>query len=214
MIDETESQPTEENKETGRVEAFSDGVFAIAITLLVLNIQVPHDLPVGKSLAGALIDQWPTYLAFVTSFATIGIMWINHHRLFTHILRSDNTLLVLNGLLLMGITVVPFATALLAAYIGHPDEQVAALVYGGTLVLIAIFFNVLWLYASHGRRLLDRKADEGSVRAITRQYRVGPLLYLAGFLLAFVNVPLSIGTYLLLALYFALPGSAIDRARG
>gem|GEM_PF-1773713 len=75
-------------------------------------------------------------------------------------------------------------------------------------------YNVLWLYASHGRRLLDRKADEGSVRAITRQYRVGPLLYLAGFLLAFVNVPLSIGTYLLLALYFALPGSAIDRARG
>ena len=143
MIDETESQPTEENKETGRVEAFSDGVFAIAITLLVLNIQVPHDLPVGKSLAGALIDQWPTYLAFVTSFATIGIMWINHHRLFTHIRRSDNTLLVLNGLLLMGITVVPFPTALLAAYIGHPDEQVAALVYGGTLVLIAIFFNVL-----------------------------------------------------------------------
>jgi uncharacterized membrane protein len=210
----SESQAVDENKETGRVEAFSDGVFAIAITLLVLNIQVPHDLPAGKSLANALIDQWPTYLAFVTSFATIGIMWINPHRLFAHIRRSDNPLLVLNGLLLMGITLVPFPTALLAAYIGHPDEQVAALVYGGTLVVIAICFNGLWLYASHRKRLLDRKADERSVQAITLQYRVGPLLYPAGFLLAFVNVPLSIATYLLLALYFALPGSTVSRARG
>jgi uncharacterized membrane protein len=158
----SESQAVDENKETGRVEAFSDGVFAIAITLLVLNIQVPHDLPAGKSLANALIDQWPTYLAFVTSFATIGIMWINHHRLFAHIRRSDNPLLVLNGLLLIGITLVPFPTALLAAYIGHPDEQVAALVYGGTLVVIAICFNLLWLYASRGKRLLDRKTRRAS----------------------------------------------------
>src|SRR5450756_525291 len=122
MIDETESQPTEENKETGRVEAFSDGVFAIAITLLVLNIQVPHDLPVGKSLAGALIDQWPTLVAFVTSFATIGIMWINHHRLFIHIKRTDNNLLVLNLLLLLVIIFIPFPTALLAQqYAMHPE---------------------------------------------------------------------------------------------
>jgi uncharacterized membrane protein len=99
-------------EETGRVEAFSDGVFAIAMTLLVLDINVPRDLAPGRTLVQALAGQWPTYLAFVTSFATILIMWVNHHRLFTQIGRWDDRLLFGNGLLLLGVVLVPFPTAL------------------------------------------------------------------------------------------------------
>jgi uncharacterized membrane protein len=100
--------------DTARTEAFSDGVFAIAITLLVLDIKVPHDLPENTSLLRALLNQWPIYMAFLTSFATIGIMWLNHHRMFRYIRRVDHWFLVLNGLLLLGVTFVPFPTSLAA----------------------------------------------------------------------------------------------------
>src|SRR5215469_2591255 len=106
--------------ETGRVEAFSDGIFAIAATLLVLDLKVPQTG--GRTLASALRSQWPTYLAFVTSFATILIMWINHHRIFTLIGRSDDRLLFYNGLLLFGVTLVPFPTALVAEYLRHDGQ--------------------------------------------------------------------------------------------
>src|SRR6059058_634663 len=138
-----ENKPMDE-KETGRVEAFSDGVFAVAITLLVLNIRPPDNLLDNKFI-DELLGQWPTFLAFATSFFTIGIMWINHHRLFTHIMRSDTTLLVLNLLLLMVIVFVPYPTALLVAqYTAHPDQHDAALVYSGTFIVLAICFNLLW----------------------------------------------------------------------
>jgi uncharacterized membrane protein len=132
--------------ETSRVEAFSDGVFAIAITLLILDVRVPNG-PAG-SLASALIRQWPTYVSFLISFAFIGIMWVNHHRLFNHIRRCDNSLLFFNLLLLLGVTVVPFPTALLAnRYFIPADRTVAAAVFNGTYFVIAIFFNVLWHHA-------------------------------------------------------------------
>src|SRR3954466_11846030 len=109
----------QDEKETGRVEAFSDGVFAIAITLLVLDLKVPPDAGSNAELWAALVGQWPIYFAFLSSFLVILIMWINHHRLFTHIRRTDNVLMMLNGLLLLGITVVPFPTRLLAEYFQH-----------------------------------------------------------------------------------------------
>lgn len=191
--------------ETGRIEAFSDGVFAIAITLLVLDIKVPLGTPAEAHLLRALADQWPAYLAFVTSFATIGIMWINHHRLFTLIRRIDHALLIFNGLLLLGVTFVPFPTALLAAYLGQRGQEVAALVYTGTFTVIAVFFNVLWRYAAHGHRLLDRRASPQAVRAITRAYSWGPPVYFLSFCLAVVNVTASIAMTVALAVFFALP---------
>ncbi len=130
---------TAEARETARIEAFSDGVFAIAATLLVLDLKVPHDAAGGPGLLRALAAQWPAYLAFVTSFAFIGIMWINHHRLFTLIKRSDNLLLVFNGLLLLGVTFVPFPTAVLAEYIPRDGGHVAAAVYSGTYTVLAVF---------------------------------------------------------------------------
>jgi uncharacterized membrane protein len=199
-------QPAREygEKETGRVEAFSDGVFGIAITLLVLDIKVPAPGKAGD-LADALVAQWPVYLSYVTSFLTVLVMWMNHHKLFRHIHRIDRLFLLLNGLLLMGVTLVPFPTALLAAYIGHADATTAAAVYSGWFVGIAVLFNLVWRYAASHGRLLASNHDPGAVAAITRQYRFGPLFYAAALALAFLNVAVSVGLCLALAVFFALP---------
>lgn len=190
--------------QTGRVEAFSDGVFAIAVTLLILDIKVPRELPEGASLTASLLGQWPAYLAFVISFATIAIMWINHRRLFTLITRSDHTLLVLNSLLLLGVTFVPYPTAVLSEYMGTPQGAAAAILYSGTFAAIAILFNLLWHFAlRHG--LLGEHVAPTSAMAVTRQYLFGPLIYGGAALLALVSVPASVGLNLLLALFFALP---------
>ena len=193
------------------MEAFSDGVFAVAITLLVLDIHVPplDRLPPG-GLGPALLALWPTLLAYVTSFATILITWLNHDRLFEQIRRKDHGLLLLNGLLLMVITLFPFPTALLAEYLTHPgvDARVAAAVYSAFSLVMAVCFNLLWRHASNEGRLLADDHDRRKVRRITEQYRFGPLLYLAALGLAFVSVPASVLVNLLLALFFALPPHA------
>ncbi|HEV2386913.1 MAG TPA: TMEM175 family protein [Candidatus Acidoferrales bacterium] len=190
--------------ETARIEAFSDGVFAIAITLLILEVKVPA---AGSGrLSRQLVAQWPSYFSFAISFAFIGIMWINHHRLFTHIRRSDHLLPALNLLLLMGVTFVPFPTAVLATHLRGPDKNTAAALFNGTYLAIAIFFNLLWRYAaSRRRRLLSPDADMASVRRITRQYSVGPLMYLICLALVWVNVLASLALNLLLACFFAFP---------
>ena len=197
-----------EDKETSRVEAFSDGVFAIAITLLILELHVPTELPAGRDLFGALFDLWPKIATFLTSFATIGIMWINHHRLFIHIRRADNGLLVSNLLLLLMVTIVPFPTAILGDYLGGEQAAQAAMIYSGAFVLTAIAFNALWRWASGGNRLLDRHADRKAVAAITRQYAFGPAFYAVAFVLALVSPWASLALNFGLAAFFALPGRA------
>ena len=196
---------SEETSETGRIEAFSDGVFAIAITLLVLEFRPPTTELNDRELLAYLRDQWPVFLAFFTSFVTIGITWLNHHRLFTMIQRTDHALLVLNMLLLLGITFLPYPTALLADYIADPTQHVAAVFYSGTFLLIAVCFNLLWRYASKGGRLLGAHVDVQEVAAVTRQYRYGPLLYAVIAVLAFIYVPACVALSLLLALFFAIP---------
>ncbi|HMC73217.1 MAG TPA: TMEM175 family protein [Terriglobales bacterium] len=194
------------NTETGRVEAFSDGVFAIAITLLILEIKIPK--PSDGALANQLLRQWPSYFAFLISFAFIGVMWINHHRLFTHIKRCNNTLMILNLLLLLGVTIVPFPTAVLATHIGFADQRTAALLYNGVYVFIAIIFNLLWRYAvSRNHHLLGKEVDKENVGRISKQYAFGPLLYLFCAALAWISVPASLGANVLLATFFALPPS-------
>ncbi|MDQ2886581.1 MAG: TMEM175 family protein [Chloroflexota bacterium] len=202
------SEDADADKDTGRVEAFSDGVFAVAITLLILNIHGPdsNPPPIDSELLKYLGSEWATFLAFITSFATIGIMWINHHRLFTHIKRVDTKLLVFNLLLLLVIVFIPFPTVLLAQYAPYPQYHYAALLYSATNVLLAVCFNLVWRYASRENRLLDRRSDPRQVQAITDQYRFGPLFYVATFVLAIIYVPASIVGNLLLALFFAFPG--------
>ncbi|HEY6306459.1 MAG TPA: TMEM175 family protein [Candidatus Angelobacter sp.] len=194
--------------ETSRIEAFSDGMFAIAITLLILEVKVP--VPAEGHLAQGLLRQWPSYLAFLLSFVYIGVMWMNHHRMFTHIRRSNDTLLVLNLLLLLGVTAVPFPTAVLAAHLGTPDQRTAAVFYNAVFIVIAIFFNVVWRYAvSH--ELLD-KSMSASAASISRQYAVGPVMYVLCLALAFVNVRVSLGVNVALAIFFALPPSMMRKA--
>ena len=189
------------SSETSRIEAFSDGVFAIAITLLILDVHVPT-LSQGP-LGVALKRQWPTYVAYLISFSFIGIMWVNHHRLFNHIRRSDNGLVFLNLLLLLGVSVVPFPTALIAAHYYAPGRTFAAAVFNGIYVLIAIFFNILWRHIVRGE-LLDSATQE-SAEAISRQYAVGPLSYLICFALTWVSVPASLIVNIALAVFFAIP---------
>lgn len=202
-------------KETGRLEAFSDGVFAIAITLLILQIPLPELTKKTPDLLMQLGRQWALYLAYIVSFMTILIMWVNHHAIFRLIHRTDQLFLVLNGLLLMVITFVNYPLAILARSLQESnvsenrlifDQRTAALFYNGVFIVIAIIYNVLWRYASHKRRLLSKSADPLIVETITRQYRFGPLFYVASFLLAFVSVWASLGLNLLLAVYFAFTG--------
>jgi len=197
------------------VEAFSDGVFAVAITLLALDIHVPKldALPPG-GLGPALLALWPSLLAYVTSFATILIMWLNHDRLFEQIRRKDHLLLVLNGLLLLVITLFPFPTALLAEYLAHPggNARIAAAVYSAFSVAMALCFNLLWRHAAAGERLLADDHDRHKAKSITEQYRLGPALYLVAFGLAFVSAPASVSACLLLALFFALPPRPVQPA--
>jgi len=200
-----------EEKETGRLEAFSDGVFAVAITLLVLNIKIPgidvpaSQLPNDTQLWSTLLNEWPMLAAYTTSFATIGVMWINHHRLYTHIKRTNTMLMLLNLLLLLIIVFVPVPTALVAEYLVHPDQHAAALLYSGTMIILAICFNLLWRYASYHNRLLSKNADERAVNAITKQYWLGPVVYLLAFILALFSTPASLTLNFLLALFFAIP---------
>jgi uncharacterized membrane protein len=190
-------------RDTGRIEAFSDGVFAIAITLLVIEIGVPH--VEGKTLFGALVEQWPSYLGYVISFLQIGVIWANHHNRFRFIVRSDHVLLFLNILFLMCVAFIPFPTALLAEYLQGTERTTAGAVYAGTLAVTAVFFTLLWLYAAANYRLVDRNLDPFLLRAMTRRYLAGTLAYLFAFVLSLVNVTASLALIVALALIFVLP---------
>jgi uncharacterized membrane protein len=137
---------------------------------------------------------------------TILIMWVNRHRIFRHIRRIDDTFLVLNGLLLMAVTIVPFPTAVVSSWILINGAVTAAALYSGVFIAIAVLFNVMWRYAVKRGRLLGKHYNEVEVAAISRRYLLGPLWYVIAFALAFVNVLASVGMCLALAAYFALPG--------
>lgn len=209
-------QAAENEKETGRVEAFSDGVFAIAITLLVLDVKVPRieSLAEGGTLVDALLRQWPSYLAFGSSFLVILIMWVNHHNLMKVIKRTDHNFLLLNGLLLMWITLVPFPTALISEYLLQPEGWVGAALYSGLSVMIALSYNLLWFYAVGNNRLLDGKSDMNLASSITRRYIVGPLFYIIAFVTAFFSALGSILICIALAIYFTIPNRTATDSLG
>jgi uncharacterized membrane protein len=196
--------PSSHHRDTQRLEAFSDGVYAIAITLLIIEIAVPH-VEDNQSLTRALLDLWPSYFGYLVSFLTIGIMWVNHHHVFKDIARCDHTLLVLNLLLLLSIAFVPFPTAVVAEYLDGGHKTEAALAYGTTFVVIAVFFDALWLYASRGMRLIDEHVSEARVRSRTRRYLPGPLLYAIALPFAFLSPWITLGWYGALALFWLLP---------
>ena len=189
--------------ETGRLETFADGVFAIAITLLVLAIRLPAP---NEDLVEALRRQWPEFAAYFVSFLTIGIMWVQHHRLFTLIRRSNTTFAMINVVFLMFIAFIPYPTAVLAQRLGSDINALeATLLYGGTMIAIAIMFNAIWLYATaHGGHLLEGELS-AERRAEARGYRYGAPVYLLITLLAFLSPIASLVGFLAFAAYWALP---------
>jgi len=193
-------------KETGRIESFSDGVFAVAITLLVFDLQVPH-LPAGAisvtALGTALFNQWPAYLTFITSFATILIMWVSHHGIFKLVSKSDTPFLFANGLLLLLVTVVPFPTSLVAQYLTTPAAALACAVYAGVFVVINVAYNLLWWAASRHRRLLHAGVTPVQVKRHTRNILFGFPVYLLATLLAFWNPYVSLGMCSCLWIFWA-----------
>jgi uncharacterized membrane protein len=167
---------------TSRVEAFSDAVFAIAATLLVLEFAVKPSPP---SLEYQLVHQlWPSYLAYATSFLTIAIIWINHHHVMETIERIDRTFLFITALLLLVVAFIPFPTRLVAHYLQIPGERAAVYAYGITLLLMAVVFNVLWTYARWNRRLIREDFPASKVRAVTRACAIGVPLACVVLLLA------------------------------
>jgi uncharacterized membrane protein len=190
--------------DTARIEAFSDGVFAIAITLLIIEIGVPH-VEGDQSLASALRHLWPSYLGYALSFITIGIMWMNHHHMFRDIERTDHWLIVLNVLLLMCISFLPFSTALLVAYLQDDELPRAMFAYATSLTVTAISFNAMWLYAAFGGRFVDSHVSQARLRARTIRYLPAPVLYAAAIALSFINPWASFALIAALTVLFLIP---------
>jgi uncharacterized membrane protein len=200
-------QPPVEVTETTRLEAFSDGVFAIAITLLVLEIRLPFTADAEKegTLLSALLHLWPAYLAYVTSFLTIAIMWANHHTMFRMIRHADRSMLLINALLLMLITFLNFPTAVVAEYFQKPDASFAAMFYSGTQFVIGVFFNLMWWYVIKRPHLLEHGITREQAQKLLRQYAIELVAYPIAFGVAFFSPHLSLILCLMVAIFFALP---------
>jgi uncharacterized membrane protein len=195
--------------ETGRVEAFSDGVFAIAITLLILAVGIEQSLS-GGSLRDQLLHLWPAYIAYAVSFLTVGIMWVNHHQVFRHFERVDRPLLLLNILLLMCISFTPFPTRVVADHATNgADRRAAALLYGATMTITAICFFAVWYYGA--RRLLRADTDMREVTGITRSYLPGAPTYALATAVAFVSSIASLIMFGAIAIFYAISSSFFGR---
>jgi uncharacterized membrane protein len=190
---------------TNRLEAFSDGVFAIAITLFVLDIHVPE--PGGGGLGHELLAQWPSYAAYVVSFITIGIIWINHHAAFSRLRAVDHSILIWNLLLLMSVGILPFTTSLMAAYLKENDgESLAAAIYGASFLLMgAIFVMTNRQILFRRPQLLREPIPPEAARNVLKFAALGQAPYALAVVLAFVSPYITLGICAACAIYYALP---------
>ena len=197
------ADPTIGPMPTSRVEAFSDGVFAIAITLLIIDVRPPHSAP--GELGGDLVSIWPSYAAYVVSFAIIGIIWVNHHDIFKQVVAIDRPLLFLNLFLLLTVAFLPFPTVLLADYLrSGANSHIAAAVYSVNMTAIGLAFIAMWTYLARVPALLDPGVGAGGARLARRSAAIGPMLYAISIPLAFVSALACLIVYAALALYFAI----------
>ncbi|MBB5981233.1 TMEM175 family protein [Kribbella solani] len=189
--------------ETSRLEAFSDGVFAIAITLLVLELHAPV-LAEGRQLWPALLHEWPQFAAYLASFAVLGIMWVNHHSLFRQIERTDRGLMFLNLFLLLWVTLLPFPTSMFAEHLKDEstNAHVAAAVYSTNLTLAAIAFSLIWWYVLRNK-LVEHEMSRPQVRASVLRYSLGTLFYAAMIGVSFLSAKVTLLIAFLLAIYYA-----------
>lgn len=194
-----ESEPeSAEPLEASRLVGFSDGVFAVAITLLALNLQVPNTKMTLRELVS---DQLPSYIIFIVSFAMVGIKWLNHHRLFTLIRSVDTVLSILNLLLLMGICVVPFTASLIAKYMVTSDAALASAIYGLVWTINGFLYTAILIYA----RRKNFVSSISGTRRLVALYVTGPLGYLVAIAVSFVNIYLGILLYLVLVSLYVPP---------
>jgi uncharacterized membrane protein len=169
---------------TNRLEAFSDGVFAVAITLLVLEIHVPG----GENLWHDLKEEWPSFASFFVSFWVIGIIWVNHHGLIDHLKRINRPVLYLNLLVLMTVVFIPFSTALMADHLkSGADEKVAALVYALAFFAMGIAFNLFWTYVIRHRAELGVEIPDEEVRRVSLGFMIGSPMYAVAVIMAFIS---------------------------
>ena len=192
----------------GRVEALSDGVFAIVVTLLVLEIKVPHVGAHDSTVAvgAALLALAPKFVSWVISFVTVCVIWVNHHRLLAVVTQIDNGLFWRNANLLLWTSFIPFPTALMGDY---PGNRLAVSFYGAVMLMMALSFVMMrWHLQRHGR-LVQEQADRERFRAGTRlSVLMGPVAYAVGAILAWVSTPAAFACYAAIATYFVLPRAA------
>ena len=196
-----------------RVGAFSDGVFAFAITLMILAIRIPHrtDADAGLGLPKLLTQQWTGYLAFVLSFIFVGMNWSNHRVMFSKFVRTNHTLIWLNLLYLMvGVAFIPIPTAVLGEWIGSPANQLtAALFYGGAATVGGLAFNVIWWYGAYASKLTSAELSAHERRAHTVAWAPAPFVMAALTAFAFLSPPLAVAGYLTTGVVYILPVPAL-----
>lgn len=187
---------------TSRLEAFSDGVFAVAITLLVLQFAVP-EVASGK-LFSALLGQWPQLVTYVASFLTVGVVWVNHHAIFKGLKAIDRTIQFINLVLLLTVVLVPYPTALLGRYLNSGvDGSVAAAFYAVVMTVMAIAFQCLVAWALTHPDLLRPEVQGARPRAVLPRFALGLVIYAISIGLAFVNTWLVVALYAFNAIYYA-----------
>jgi uncharacterized membrane protein len=200
------------DKETSRLEAFSDGVFGIAMTLLIIDIRLPpmSDQATNRELLRALGGLWPSYLSFFISFVTVLIMWINHHGLFRLVHAFNRRFLFANGFVLLMVTVVNFPTKVLAEHLGQAGANVAVALYCGTYVLVAVSFNLMLWTALPNLRPDVRQGPHSPVRRIRAAYRMGALVYavatVVGYFIPYLGLSLCMALWVLWTLLNYRPG--------
>jgi uncharacterized membrane protein len=190
-------QKDQGSKELDRIVAFSDGVFAIAITLLVLNIETP-EIPanlVAEELPGRLFDLWPKFLSYVISFLVILTYWIGHHSIFSAIKGYDRKLIWLNSLFLMCVAFLPFPASLFGEY---GDQPLVVAIYAGSLAITRLLLTAVWWYASSGRRLVDRDLDASMIKAYRIRGLAIPLIFLLSIVISFFSVSAAVYSWVLL----------------
>lgn len=189
---------------THRIEALSDGVFAITMTLLVLEIRVPviEGAAVARELPGHLLAMWPKFAAYVISFITLGVYWVGHHLQFASIHRADRNLLWINILFLLCTGFVPFTAAMMGEYWREPLPVV---LYGVNLIAASLMIWVHWVYASRGRRLIAPEIGDSIIHSASRVILMGPAVYAIAIALAWANTGISIALYGLANLLYIVP---------
>jgi len=201
------------HRSLARVEAFSDGVFAFGVTLLILGISIPHptDANASVGLLTLLTQQWRSYLVYALSFMFVGNNWINHRTMFSKFARTDHALVWLNLVFLMVAgAFIPLPTAVLGEWLGSPgNEVVAAVFYGGAATLGGLLFNVLWWYGAYVARLTSPEMSERERHAHTLAWAPAPFVVAACTAVAFVNPSLAVAGYLAIVGIYLLPTPAL-----